>query len=35
MVGCELPVPELRESTVTDVVELAVEGSPRERRMAE
>jgi len=26
MVGSELPVPELRESTVTDVVELAVEG---------
>jgi general nucleoside transport system ATP-binding protein len=26
MVGSELPVPELRESTVTDTVELAVEG---------
>src|SRR4051794_34348428 len=26
MVGSELPVPELRESTVTDVVQLAVEG---------
>jgi ABC-type uncharacterized transport system ATPase subunit len=26
MVGSELPVPELRESTVTDIVELAVDG---------
>ncbi len=32
MVGSELPVPELRESTVTDVAELTVEGPDRHRR---